>query len=379
MRRALCFVALAAATPACLVVTDFDGYAMPSGGSGPATGGHAGSGGDGGAGGTCAGIDFSSDPGHCGACGHDCLGGDCAAGKCQPVLLAEGGDDETFAHLLVHDGAVYWSVVGPQEIRSIPVEGGDVATLASLAVEPDFLAAEGGTLLVSSTKGQTIYRIDIGTRATEMLCVELAPVVGVAVDAGTVYYHRYEANGDVRTVPIGGGTVGTVASRQFSGFGIAAAAGSVYWSTLGSGGPDGTLAMFGTNTVAVLANAERKPSGIALDATYVYWVDAYAHVRRAEREPPNTVDEIFPGYPEAEGEKGFSQLVRVDATHAWTSLRHLRGDFGLLRVPKDGGTEELVVPDVEIYGLGDDADAVYYTTQPGMNASTPARLWKIAK
>lgn len=35
-------------------------------------------------------ADFKSDPAHCGRCGHDCLGGTCASGKCQPVKLAEG-------------------------------------------------------------------------------------------------------------------------------------------------------------------------------------------------------------------------------------------------------------------------------------------------
>lgn len=32
-------------------------------------------------------VDTTSNPQHCGACGHDCLGGSCAAGKCQPVVL----------------------------------------------------------------------------------------------------------------------------------------------------------------------------------------------------------------------------------------------------------------------------------------------------
>ena len=35
-------------------------------------------------------VVLSEDPAHCGACGHDCLGGACDAGTCAPVELASG-------------------------------------------------------------------------------------------------------------------------------------------------------------------------------------------------------------------------------------------------------------------------------------------------
>ena len=39
-------------------------------------------------GGACVNLD--SDPGNCGECGHDCLGGSCSAGTCEPIELATG-------------------------------------------------------------------------------------------------------------------------------------------------------------------------------------------------------------------------------------------------------------------------------------------------
>src|SRR5688572_2029032 len=36
--------------------------------------------------------DTSGDSKHCGTCGHSCLGGACAKGRCQPITLATSAD-----------------------------------------------------------------------------------------------------------------------------------------------------------------------------------------------------------------------------------------------------------------------------------------------
>lgn len=56
--------------------------------------------------------DTSSDSRHCGRCGHDCLGGTCAAGKCQPVTLATAAREVPW---LVADATrVIWSTGIPE-------------------------------------------------------------------------------------------------------------------------------------------------------------------------------------------------------------------------------------------------------------------------
>jgi hypothetical protein len=69
------------------------------GGAGAAGGGgDAGSGGGGG--GSC--VDTRSDPHHCGACGHDCLGGECEDGVCG-VVLVSGAVGIGIHHRLITD------------------------------------------------------------------------------------------------------------------------------------------------------------------------------------------------------------------------------------------------------------------------------------
>jgi hypothetical protein len=38
---------------------------------------------------SCADMDLATDPEHCGACGHSCLGGACLQGVCQPIALID--------------------------------------------------------------------------------------------------------------------------------------------------------------------------------------------------------------------------------------------------------------------------------------------------
>ncbi|HZO13067.1 MAG TPA: hypothetical protein VFB62_07405 [Polyangiaceae bacterium] len=362
-----------------------NGASVSSGGSGAAAGTTTGAGAE-----PCAGVLcgatcvlLDSDSKHCGACNHDCLGGDCVDGECQPVLLDEGVPGEIYKHIVVAGDRVFWSVASPDEIRAIPAEGGERSTFGS-APSPDFLAASATHLFASSFVNGAVYAWNLATAQMATLVSEGGPVAGIAVESSVAYYHRHAPQGAVRAIALSGTTANDIATEQYLGFGILVESDSVYWSTLGTGtvatpGTIATTLINGAGAPSVLAPNELKPSGIALDSTHVYWIDANARVRRVERNGAGMPKTMFTGFPASEGEKGFGQLVQVDQTHVYATVGAATSSapYGLLRVGKTDQEARFVVPDVAIWGLAHDTVAVYYTII--VPSVEPPQLWRLAK
>lgn len=103
---------------------------------------------------TCS--DVLSDPKNCGKCGHDCLGGACAAGKCQATVLATTA--EPVPWLALNTTHVVW-------LTSLPHLGapGNVyacAKATGCGLAPTTIAAgfKGGAL---GSDGTTVYASDV--------------------------------------------------------------------------------------------------------------------------------------------------------------------------------------------------------------------------
>ncbi len=100
--------------------------------------------------------------------------------------------------------------------------------------------------------------------------------LSLAVDAKSVYWTNAgtQANGygdgSVMSVPIGGGTVVTLATGQNNPYGIAVDADTVFWTTLG-----GTVMSvpIGGGAANTLASGQLFPLAIARDPASVYWTD----------------------------------------------------------------------------------------------------------
>jgi hypothetical protein len=72
-------------------------------------------------------LDTTSDPKHCGTCGHDCFGGACNKGQCQPnVVVTEQGK---ITALAVDDTHVYWSNSTTGDVKRMPLGGGTTQTI----------------------------------------------------------------------------------------------------------------------------------------------------------------------------------------------------------------------------------------------------------
>jgi hypothetical protein len=95
--------------------------------------------------------------------------------------------------------------------------------------------------------------------------------IGVAVDTTSVYW--IDIGGNVMKVALIGGTAMTLASDDVGPWAIALDATSVYWTNIGGGGPTGTVmkVSLGGGTATTLASGQSYPFGIVTDATSVYW------------------------------------------------------------------------------------------------------------
>ena len=102
--------------------------------------------------GTCTGP-LTSDPNHCGTCGHSCLGGACTNSICQPIPLAQGQKHPWGIVIDTKpDGFVYWgNDSDDQDDDSILKVGKDGSGLLELAHTPQGQVSSPRSLALDDT------------------------------------------------------------------------------------------------------------------------------------------------------------------------------------------------------------------------------------
>ena len=255
-------------------------------------------------------IQVEADPGNCGYCGHDCLGGACIAGGCQPVVLLSGQPLVRF--IAVDDDSLYFTTAanGDSMVDKMPLAGGAIQTIVSGAVAPNGIAVDdsflyfadvqtsgqvrrvakqGGTptTLTSNVPGafgiaigpQTLcfsqiyvaliscMSIDGGTPTLLYAPPPQGGATGVAMDAQNLYFGTY---GSVGSYPFAGGTATTIADQQNDAISVAIDDQYIYWSTLYGGNVE-RIAKLGGLPTTIISGLGIYGDGIAVDAKAVYF------------------------------------------------------------------------------------------------------------
>jgi hypothetical protein len=236
--------------------------------------------------------------------------------------------------------------------------------LSTPSLEADFLAVDGTNLYWSvfhegmSTAVNRGPKADPASAVTPVASMEFQPV---AVTVGTnVYWSQYKAGGAIRSAP----TTATDAPTDFVSsedqvLFVLPVNNDLYWSYRGATDPHGGVKKWVGGTITEIARDENAPSGIALDASDVYWVCQDGTMRKAPRtggSPPPAPTELGP----YEGPNLIYAEIAVDNQFVyWTGLHTV------WQVPKDKSSAPLDFDHgswLNVRALKMDGRVLYWTT-----------------
>ncbi len=331
--------------------------------------------GGGGTSGECT-ADLQSDGAHCGACGHSCLGGACAGGKCGPVALAQGLERPRALSLAGEH--VYFAAAG------LSPEGGGVFRIGKTAGQqaelvagvvpnvrgaPVAVALDSRALFVARRMPDALEKIPLaGGEGTLLWQSASSTTTGspyaIAIDDTHVHAVLDAGSAVLVSVPKNGGAargLGTENPWDKSGFfGVTASSGFVIWSS-----PSELLriATSGGTVESVLAGQKGDPRGVVLAGETLYWTDWGSY-------EPTSAGAVLScpaaactsATTLASGLYGPLDLA-VDATHVWVTVVG-RGQKGgsIVKIPREGG-EPVVVADGQAtpIAIAIDDKAAYWT------------------
>jgi hypothetical protein len=185
----------------------------------------------------CEGIDFEDDPAHCGACGHDCLGGACLAGQCQPVVIAGGAKPN---RIEVDESHVYFTDGGAWQVWKADKNGISQTMLAQSTVGPPAGIALQGDSVVYAVFHDS-YETGVrrvakdGSNPTNVSWDWFGPwdVVADPQGDGLFWINRWQADHIVTASPKGTDVLYSAPEAGGDALGIAVDEEYVYFSTYG--------------------------------------------------------------------------------------------------------------------------------------------------
>jgi hypothetical protein len=319
--------------------------------------------------GECANLD--EDASHCGACGHDCLGGVCNTGVCEPVELATGKGRLFMVH--VDQNHIYYGGDGV-DVGRIDKDGSNDTILAPAGMDLQqrewcYTSAFTGTHVVwgndwvqPGVRGCIVPDCAGGVQTLEpgmnMYTMSFDSMNGKLYwNQGNDIVEAAWPNGMMTTFTT------TVAPRD-----IVSDGDFVYWiSRVGADDYHVRKRPVGGGNVTELAINRMDAYSLAVAPTKVLWEDTNAIVEAAL---PNGIGGADPAV--FAPVTGIRQIV-VDSSHVyWTSQQDNVGTVG--RCPIDGcdGPPEIMAQIPEPWGITFDPVAIYFVTEDGA-------IYKVAK
>lgn len=302
-------------------------------------------------------TDLDSSAQHCGACGHDCLGGSCSAGMCQPTTLWAGLSPTRLALDATH---VYFVNYNYGDVYRVPKAGGQAETLAT-GQKSVRVGVDSSHVYWTNELGNDLLRVPKTGGSPETVLSANTPY-GFALAATDVYYAELRAGGTVGVVPKTGGTATPIASGENWPFEVTLTQTHVYWTQLANNA-DVRRAPLAGGTAETLLSGLTNPAALVADATNLYVAvvgngNAKGKIIALPLAGGSAV-ELAVAQPQPRG-------IAVDATHVyWTNV----GAGTIARIAIDGSDNqvptELASGGTEVLGIAVDDQAVYWADGKG--------------
>jgi uncharacterized protein YvpB len=181
---------------------------------------------------------------------------------------------------------VYWTDGGDpangyenKTVNKVPINGGPITTLATMASYPAGIAVDSNNVYWAEQNG-SVKRVSISGGTVTTIVSGLSTIWGMTMDSDNIYWTETNS---VNKVPKNGGIVTTLASGVGSTEKITVDSTSVYWVGNGGGMGLGTVKKVGINggTVTTLvASGLNQPQRIVVDSTNVYWTEFGGDVKK---------------------------------------------------------------------------------------------------